>query len=106
MKFYEIIEYLKTIDATEKIIASQLGDLEIGLIDVYLIDKLDFNSEVKFFDVATIPNDLNITINGVHYVNLLPLQVLQEMIEDYFEQTSLSNMAIAKKILEYRIKDA
>ncbi len=108
MKLIETIGYLKTIGNTEKLIASEGLSIELGLIDVYLKDKLDIESEVRFFDVDTIPNNLEIDIEGIHYVNLFPLVMMQEIIQDYSNLTTPkpSNTEIAKRLLEYRIKDA
>lgn len=108
MKLIEVIDYLKTIENTEKLIAIEGPSIELGLIDVYLKDKLDIESEVRFFDVDSIPNNLEIDIDGIHYVNLFPLVMIQEMIQDYLNLTTPkpSNSEIAKRLLEYRIKDA
>lgn len=108
MKLFEVIQKLKTVDEAEKLMAIELSGLEMGLIDVYLIDKLDINSNVKFFDVDTIPNNLEIVVDDVKYVNLFPLTILQEMVEDYSNQLTpqLTNKEIARKLIEYREKDA
>ena len=75
MNLIEVIEYLKSIEKTEELVAVEIPTVEFGLVDVYLKEKLDINSEVKFFDVDAIPNNLDIEINGVKYVNLFPLPI-------------------------------
>lgn len=108
MKLIEIIEHLKTVEKGENLISTEIPGIEFGLVDIYLKDKLDINSEVKFFDVDTIPNDLEINIDGSRYVNLFPLPMTQEMIEEYSKLVTpkLSNKEIAERLLDYRIKDA
>lgn len=64
--------------------------------------------EVKFFDAETIPNKAVIEIDGIVYINLFPLSMLQEMIEDYSNVSapSFTNLEIAKRIIAYRVHDA
>lgn len=108
MNLLEVIEHLKSIEKAEELIAVEIPTVEFGLVDVYLKEKLDINSEVKFFDVDAIPNNLDIEINGVKYVNLFPLPMVQEMVEEYVasNDAKLTNSEIAQRLLDYRIKDA
>ena len=108
MNLIEIIQYFRREGSARVLMAEVLPNVEVDQIDVYLKGNLDLNAEVNFFDVETIPNDLLIEINGIKYINLFPFFMLQEMIEDYSNLTDqvLSDIDIAKRLLDYRIKDA
>ncbi len=108
MKLIEAIEYLKTTSGTEDLLSNELPDTEIDLADVYLRDTLDSDSEIKIFNAEEIPNLLEIEIEGIKYINLFPLNVLQEMVMEYFDKFNhqLTNKEIVLKLLDYRNKDA
>lgn len=108
MTFAEAIDAFKSMTTTKELVSQTLGDLEAGLIDVYLKDNPEIDSEIVFFDVDKIPGMLEITVDGIRYVNLFPLEMLQEMVQDYSKLSSgkLSDSEIAKKILDYRMRDA
>jgi len=106
MKLIEGIKYLKTIEETEEFLRKELPDTEIDLADVYLKGKLNAQSEIKIFNAEDIPNMLEIEIEGIKYVNLFPLNMLQEMVMEYWNNSNrkLSDEEIVFKLLEYRWK--
>ena len=107
MMLINLIAQLKTIREAENLISSEIPDVEFGLIDVYVRGVLAADSEIKLFDAETIPNQLVIEVDGVGYVNLFPLPMLQEMVEEYSKsEINLTNDEILKRILDYRNKDA
>ncbi|MDR3713534.1 MAG: hypothetical protein P4L51_12005 [Puia sp.] len=108
MNLVQLIDHLKNMKEAEKFIESQIPGVEFGQIDIYLKDRLDINSEVNFFDAETIENKAEIEIHGQKYINLFPLCMMQEMVEAYKNKTyeNITDIEIAKKLLEYRAKDA
>ncbi len=108
MKLIEFVKHLKNIEETEKLLSVELPNVEFGLVDIYLKETLSAESEVRFFDAETIPNNLVIEIDGVKYVNLFSLSLTQEMVQAYdnLPGEQLSDLEIVGKLLEYRIKDA
>ena len=108
MRFIELIDHLKRPEKTEMLILNEIPGVEFGLVDIYLRDKLHIESEVRFFDAEAIPNKLVIEVDGIRYVNLFPLPMTQEMIEEYAKRSDqkFSDKEIAQKLLDYRIKDA
>lgn len=108
MKLIEMVEHLKSVEKAESLIATEIPDVDFGYVDIYLKDELNINSEVVFFDVDTIPNNLEIDVDGIHYINLFPLPMAQEMIQEYWNSSNqkLKNTELAQRILQYRITDA
>jgi len=108
MIFFEIIGHLKSIEKAQNFIKSELLNAEFDQIDTCLKGSLEVRSEVRFFDAETIPSSLLVEIDREQLVNLFPLNLLQEMIEEYenIPGRKLTNLEIARKILEYRMKDA
>lgn len=57
--------------------------------------KLDAESEVRLVDAETIPNRLEIVVDGTTDINLFPLHMVREMVEDYVTSGEVSNEKIA-----------
>jgi hypothetical protein len=107
MNLIELIKHLKSLDKAESFIERELPEIEYDLIDVYMVEKLGLNAEIAFFDAEIIPNRLIIQLEGVNYENLFPLNMLQEMVEDLIQgNDKITDEEIAKRLLEYREKDA
>lgn len=107
MKIIELVNNLKNIEIAQLLIAKEIPDVEYDLVDLYMVDKISIDSEIVFFNAEKIPNKLVIEIEGVKYENLFPLNLIQEMVEEYDKlDGKISDFEIANKLLEYRMKDA
>ena len=60
MKLMELIKYLKNFDETEKLAKREIPNVEVGLIELYMVETLNINSEIKFFDSEKIPSNIEI----------------------------------------------
>lgn len=92
-----------------KLVASVLPDAEFRQVDIYLKGGLSADSEVKFIDgdVEGAPETLYAQIDGEHYENLFPVYMLQEFVQDVYEQDrSKTDEDLTKRVLHYRIYDA
>lgn len=107
MTIIDLIKHLKSFEQAEKFINEELSDVEYDLVDIYMIEKLGLDSEIVFFNAEEIDNELCININGVNYVNLFPLNMAQEMVQDLkISDSKISDIEIAEMLLAYREKDA
>ena len=105
MKLIELVKHLKSVKESEKFTNAQLSDIEYDLIDMYMIEKVGLDSDIVFFDAEKIPNKLIIEIEGVTYENLFPLNMAQDMVEE-FASNNASDLEIAEFLINYREKDA
>jgi hypothetical protein len=107
MNIVELVKHLKSLEQAENFINGELPEVEYDLVDIYMIDKLGLDSEIVFFNAEEIPNRLIINIEGINYENLFPLNLAQEMVEELkASNEKISDIEIAKHLLEYREKDA
>ncbi|HEX7906105.1 MAG TPA: hypothetical protein VF487_19665 [Chitinophagaceae bacterium] len=108
MKILELIKHLKTFDKAEQLKNKQLPNVEFDLAELYMENSLSLDSNIRFFDSEKISNDLEMEVEGIKYVNLFPLYLAQEMIEEFTKSTEkkYSDLEIANRLLEYRINDA
>lgn len=108
MNIIELIPHLKSLSKAEALLSSILPDIEFDLVELYMKDSLTLDSDVMFFNAESIPNELVIEIDGNKYENLLPLYMAQEMVEEYVNVygNKVSDLEIAKRLLDYSEKDA
>ena len=94
-------------ESLEQLYIEQGVNTESECLLIYMNDKLEINSEVRIFEIEETEDDLSFEKEGIHYVQLFPIYMAQEMIEDFFKAYSTeSNLDIAKRLLDYRINDA
>ncbi|MCL9806924.1 hypothetical protein NAT51_15415 [Flavobacterium amniphilum] len=105
MNIVELVKHLKSFEEAESFVNESLPDIEYDLVDIYMVDKLGLGSEIIFFDAEKMPNRLIVEIGGITYENLFPLNLAQELVEE-FSQKKITDTQIAERLLEYREKDA
>ena len=103
MKLIEIIPCLKTFEEAKRLAHIELPNIEFDSIELYMKNEINIESEIFFFDREEIPEDIIIEINGVQYDSFFSLYRLQEIVE---ANESLSDLAIAKRIIDYIVYDA
>lgn len=107
MKLIELIGYIKDEKALNYLVEKELPNSIIDMIEIYLINSVDLNSEVKLLDSEQTESLLSIDINGVHHENLLPLNLAIDMVHDYMAlDAELTDSDIAQKLIDYSINDA
>ncbi|MBX2916853.1 MAG: hypothetical protein KF856_16410 [Cyclobacteriaceae bacterium] len=106
MKLLELVEYLKNPNSLENLLGKELKNVEIDLIEIYMIESIALDSQIKFFDAEKIPSTIEIEVDGLKYINLFPLYMAQELVEEFTSIYGKNNLEIAKRLIEYRIKDA
>ncbi len=107
MKLVELVKYLKSSEQAENFIRFELPGVEYDLVDIYMREKVGLYSEIVFLNAEEVPNKLIISIEGVIYENLFPLNLTQEMVEELNSSNQkITDEEIAETILRYREKDA
>ena len=77
------------------------------MIDIYAKEVLQIDSEVTFFNAEEIPNEIIINIDGIKYVNVCPLNMLEDLVNDFVAQDSnIEVFELTTKIVSYLEKDA
>ena len=105
MTLVDLIEYL--VDP-EKLESLDLQRQETDCQIIYLKDNLSINSEVRIFGVEETEDNITHESEGDRYIQLFPVEMAIDVIESDLQLTGkgYSNKKIAKRLLEYRIKDA
>ncbi len=106
MKLTNLIEKINQ-GMTEQFLLDNSVNIEYDLIDIYARKKLDINSEIDFFNAEEIPNEIFINIDGVEYKNVCPLNMLEDIINDFkIQYPEIDTFELANQVLEYLEKDA
>jgi hypothetical protein len=108
MNLIQLIDHVKNMTEAKKLAESQIPNVEFNQVDIYMKDRLDLNSEIIFVDAETTDYKVEIEIEGEKYINLFPLNMLQEMVEAQKSKifNRRTDLEIAERLLEYRNKDA
>ena len=107
MKLVELIKHLKSVDEAELFVSQELPNVEFDSIDIFMVNDLNLNADIKFFDSESVPHSPEIEIAGVQLINFLPLYMAQEMVEAYINlEGQMTDLEIAKALLSYSINDA
>ena len=99
-------EFIPIVQDLEKLMTflnQNLPNVDLEYIEIYMKDKISAESELYFFDCDEIPENIEIEINNQKYINLFPLFMLQDFVEEFPKKNidELSNV-----IISYRLNDA
>lgn len=108
MKLINLIEYLESPDKLEALYVNEKLNTDSEALLIYMQGALDLESEVKFFAIEETEDDLVYEKDGIRYEQFFPIDYAIELIESDLDLKGkgYSNLEIAKRLLEYRIKDA
>jgi hypothetical protein len=108
MNYLELIKYLIEPEQLDKLYRMMEVNVESEALLVYMKESLDINAEVEIFEIEETDDDLVIERNGVSYVQLFPVDYIIELIQSDLKlnNKSYSEIEIASKILDYRLRDA
>lgn len=108
MKLIELIDYLLNPDKLEGLYANEKLNADSEALLIYMQGALDIESEVKIFAIEETDDNLVYKKDGVIFQQLFPLDYAIELIESdlNLKGRGFDNLEIAKRLLEYRIKDA
>jgi hypothetical protein len=108
MKLINLIEYLVNPHKLDELYLTEKLNTDSEALLIYMQGALDLASEIKFFAIEETGDHLVYEKDGVQYEQLFPIDYAIELIESDLDLKGkgYSNLQIAKRLLEYRIKDA
>jgi hypothetical protein len=107
MKLIDVVEALRNPDTAVQLAEKELPGVEFLVLDMYMKDELDLNSDIRFFDAEKM-SGLYLDIDGIKYVNVFPLTMAQELVGDFMKLygPDATNETLAKRLFQYRLNDA
>lgn len=107
MKLTDLIDYLRSPNKLNQLLVEEQLNTDSEVIEIYMKDSLSLESEIKFFEIEETEDNLNFEKDGVTYVQLFPVDHAIEVLGFLnMPRESHENFDVAKRLLEYRIKDA
>lgn len=108
MKLTELINFLTNPERLEDLYKEQGVNTESEALLIYLREALSLESEIAFFTIEETGGDLFFTKDGVQYIALFSVDHTIDLIEHDLDlkNKGYSDLAIAQRLLEYRINDA
>lgn len=108
MKLVNLMAYLLNSDKLEELYEREKLDTDSEALLIYMKGELSLDSEIKFFEMEETEDDLVYEKSGTKYLQLFPIDDAIELIESdlNLKDKGYSDLEIAERLLEYRIKDA
>ncbi|WP_025762929.1 hypothetical protein [Dyadobacter tibetensis] len=108
MKLVNLIDFLINPKKLEVLYREEGLNTDSEALLIYMENSLDIESEIKFFEIEETDDDLVFEKGDIQYVQLFPVDHAIDLIESDLElkNRGYSNLEIAERLLEYRIKDA
>jgi hypothetical protein len=107
MKLIELIDYLIEPNRLRELYVEEQLNVASEALLIYMINRLDLDSEIIFFEIEETEDNLLFLKNGIQYVQLFPIEYAIELIESdlNLKDKGYSNSEIANRLLAYRLKD-
>ena len=108
MKLIDLIKYLVNSDKLQELYTDKNLNSASEALLIYMQGELSLDSEIVFFEIEETGDDLVYEKNGIQYIQFFPIDYATELIESDLDLKGkqYSDIEIAKRLLEYRIKDA
>lgn len=107
MNYLNFIDYLINPEKLDILLNDLNVDTESEVLIVCFKDSIDINSEIAIFAIEETDGDLIFERDGNKYIELFPLDALQEMVEEYVNTyKNISNNEIGQRVIDYRLNDA
>lgn len=106
MKLIDLVEKIQR-GETEQFLLDNSVDIEYDLIDIYAEGQSNIEAEIWFFNAEEITNEILISVEGIEYENICPLNMLEDLVNDFMaDDSEINSFEITTKILSYLEKDA
>jgi len=107
MKLTELINYFRAGNTLEKLCTQFEIDPDSEAIEVYSVQPITLESELRFFEIEKTQGQLDYTAGETTYHNLFDMYYFLDLIEDLKETGSVEeDEKIAEAVLSYALNDA
>lgn len=108
MKLVQLIKYLINSELLRELYIEQGLNGESEALLIYMNESLNLDSDILIFEIEETEDDLVFKKGGIRYIQLFPLQYAVELIKEdlNLKDKGYSDLQIAKRLLEYRERDA
>lgn len=108
MKLVELVNFLIHPEKLVQLYNEQGLNTTSEALLIYMQGSLSMESNIMIFEIEETEDDLIFKKDGMKYIQLFPIDYAVELIESdlNMKNKGYSDLEIAKRLLEYREKDA
>ncbi len=107
MKLEDLVKYLRDSVKLEELYDLLKLNKESEALLIYMEDQINLESDTYIFEIEQTDDYLAYENNGLKFVQLFPLEMAQEIVEEYINMyNNITSYEIAQRLIEYRINDA
>ncbi len=108
MKLIDLIPYLIDMEKLSNFYLENNLNFDSEEVSIYMVDKIDVNSNIYFFEVEETDGEVEFEKEGVIYLSFFPLEHTYELVKDELDllNKGLTNQQISERLVQYRIYDA
>ena len=108
MQLVDLIPFIINADKLEQFYRLEKLNSESEALLIYMKNSLSIESEIKIFGIEETEDELVYEVEGVRYLQLFPIDHAVELISSDLNLIGkgYSDLEIAKRLLQYRAKDA
>lgn len=109
MNLIELIKIFRKGKEVEDFYKEQSLDSESEVVEIYMRKPFDIYSKIYFFEIEETEGAIEYEKDGQTFYNLFDFYYFQDLMSDYKKgnnKLEISDSELAKKILDYAIKDA
>jgi hypothetical protein len=108
MKLVELINLLREPNNLEQLFSEKHINVESESILIYMESSINVDAEISFFKFEETEDELLFIKDGIQYIQLFPIEYIIELIDSELtlKDKNYSNLEIATRLINYRIKDA
>lgn len=105
MNLIDFITYLRYRDKFTEFIEKEGLDPDAEELVIYMKDALSLTSEIRIFNIEGSEDKMKLQKDNVNYIQLFPMSLAIDAF-DFLKLAGKSDIDAAKRLLEYREKDA
>lgn len=107
MKLSDLIEYLRDTSKLDQLYMDENINVDTEAVEIYMKEALSLESEIKFFRIEETGDDLVFDKDNITYIQLFPVDHAIEVLGFLnLEEGKYDKFETARRLLDYRIKDA
>jgi hypothetical protein len=108
MKLIELIPYLVHPGLFKELYQEEGLPTESEALLIYMKEDLNIESDITIFEIEETEDDLIFEKDGIKYYQLFPVNYAVDLIESdlQLKDNGYSDLEIAQRLLDYRLRDA
>ncbi|MFK7749577.1 MAG: hypothetical protein AB8B65_14370 [Kordia sp.] len=106
MTLTELIRFFRNNGSKDKFFEIHSLDIESEVIEIYMQKPFNIENDIKFFEIEKTEGAQEFEIENIKHYNLTDFYYFLDFIEESKERNKLTDLELAKILLDYALNDA